>query len=226
MVDDTRLKEVMEAQRKKELLLMEERAQRQASEQQIQTQLEGMHQSHAALVEGKWLIQQQLGDIIQQVQSYNKNKSVLGEGYMAHVEKSPSPQHQSQSFQNDSGSMGSQGQGFLIPKIEFPRFDGDGPRSSIRKCTRYFHIVHTIPDDQKVPLALVHFDGKAELWYQGLSKSRGMLTWPQFMQAVYERFNGNDPGTIVGIHKVAAASRHSREVHGKVQRVKITRHDL
>ncbi|KAL0313371.1 UNVERIFIED_CONTAM: Retrovirus-related Pol polyprotein from transposon.6 [Sesamum radiatum] len=117
---------------------------------------------------------------------------------MAHSERSPSPHHHSHSFQQDFGAGGSQGQGRSIPKIEFLKFDGEEPRSWIRKCIRYFHIVHTIPEDQKVSLASVHLDGKAELWYQGLTESRGMLTWPRFMQAVYERIDSNDPGMILG----------------------------
>ncbi|KAK4441324.1 hypothetical protein Salat_0467300 [Sesamum alatum] len=117
---------------------------------------------------------------------------------MAHGEKSLSPQHHAQSFQNDSSTLGSQVQGRSIPKIEFPGFDCEEPISWIRKLICYFHIVHTIPEDQKVPLASVHLDGNAELWYQGLTENRGILTWPQFMQAVYERFDGIDPGMILG----------------------------
>ncbi|KAL0378880.1 UNVERIFIED_CONTAM: hypothetical protein Sradi_3193500 [Sesamum radiatum] len=60
MEHGTRLKDVLEAQRKQELLLMDEGAQRQAAEQQIQSQLDELQQSYTELLEGQKVIQQQL----------------------------------------------------------------------------------------------------------------------------------------------------------------------
>ncbi|KAL0371095.1 UNVERIFIED_CONTAM: putative mitochondrial protein [Sesamum angustifolium] len=52
-------------------------------------------------------------------------------------------------------------------------------------------------DDQRVSLASIHLEGKAELWFQGLVE-KGLPTWQQFVEEVYERFGGVDPGAILG----------------------------
>ncbi|KAK4412819.1 hypothetical protein Salat_2929100 [Sesamum alatum] len=41
-------------------------------------------------------------------------------------------------------------------------------------------------------------NGKTELWFQGLVEGKGMPTWNQFVQAVYERFDGTYPWMILG----------------------------
>ncbi|KAL0423910.1 UNVERIFIED_CONTAM: hypothetical protein Sradi_0925800 [Sesamum radiatum] len=84
-----------------------------------------------------------------------------------------------------------------MSNIEFPKFNGDEPRGWIRKCQWYFQTVYTIPNDQRVSLASIHLEGKAELWFQGLVE-KGLPTWQQFVEEVYERFGGVDPGAILG----------------------------
>ncbi|KAL0444803.1 UNVERIFIED_CONTAM: hypothetical protein Slati_2203000 [Sesamum latifolium] len=63
MADGTRLKEIQEAQKKTDILFMDERARRQASEDEIHGRLD---------------------------QQYNRNKSILGEGLTTSVEKGSS----------------------------------------------------------------------------------------------------------------------------------------
>ncbi|KAL0342958.1 UNVERIFIED_CONTAM: hypothetical protein Sangu_1183200, partial [Sesamum angustifolium] len=89
-----------------------------------------------------------------------------------------------------------------IPEIELPRFDGEVSRSWIRKCIRYFHIVHTIPKELRVSLAFVHFERKAKLWFQGFWKKKYAY---MATIAMYERFGGND---FRRIHQTGATIKH------------------
>ncbi|KAL2252501.1 UNVERIFIED_CONTAM: hypothetical protein Sindi_0044800 [Sesamum indicum] len=47
---------------------------------------------------------------------------------------------------------------------------------------------HPIPEDQKVSLAAIHMEGRAELWYQGHVEKRGMPSWTELALAMLERF--------------------------------------
>ncbi|KAG8391711.1 hypothetical protein BUALT_Bualt01G0215600 [Buddleja alternifolia] len=82
--------------------------------------------------------------------------------------------------------------------MEFPKFEGDGPRNWIIKCNRYFQIVSTFLEEQKVPHASVHMEGRAELWYQSFMEGIELPTWSQFTTATLERFDDHNPEVLVG----------------------------
>ncbi|KAK4388623.1 Retrovirus-related Pol polyprotein from transposon [Sesamum angolense] len=97
MADGTRLKELQEFQRKTELVLMDEKAKRQASEDQLHTRLdqineaqEGLQATVMNLEHSIGAMQQQLKSIAEQLQNYNRNKSILGEGLTASIERGSS----------------------------------------------------------------------------------------------------------------------------------------
>ncbi|KAL0389285.1 UNVERIFIED_CONTAM: hypothetical protein Scaly_0285600 [Sesamum calycinum] len=75
---------------------------------------------------------------------------------------------------------------------------GDNPRAWIRKCNRYFQLISTIGEDQKVPLASVHLEGKADVWFQGSMEGKGSLSWQEFVSAVLERFEDLDCEKVMG----------------------------
>ncbi|KAK8983583.1 hypothetical protein V6N11_073987 [Hibiscus sabdariffa] len=52
----------------------------------------------------------------------------------------------------------------LCPKIELQFFDGDNPRSRVRKCDKFFTIF-SIPDASKVEIASMYLVGRAETWF-------------------------------------------------------------
>ncbi|KAG8362934.1 hypothetical protein BUALT_BualtUnG0022000 [Buddleja alternifolia] len=91
MAESTRFKDVLDAQKKQELLLLEERAQRQTSEAFFHDQIE--HISHVqkdiqlTMDNNHKMLQQQLQHMVEQMQAYNRNKSVLGEGLHAPLER-------------------------------------------------------------------------------------------------------------------------------------------
>ncbi|PIN25072.1 hypothetical protein CDL12_02189 [Handroanthus impetiginosus] len=76
-----------------------------------------------------------------------------------------------------------------FPKVEFPYFDGVDAKGWIRKCNWYFQVISTFPDDQKMPLASVHFQGKVEVWFQNFIGGRAIQTWEELVIVVMEHFD-------------------------------------
>ncbi|KAL0361047.1 UNVERIFIED_CONTAM: Retrovirus-related Pol polyprotein from transposon.6 [Sesamum radiatum] len=80
--------------------------------------------------------------------------------------------------------------------MEFPVFNGEEARTWIRRCTRYFQMI-PIPKEQKVSLASVYMQGRAELWFQGHLEKRGMPTWSELVIIILRRFEDLDYERVV-----------------------------
>ncbi|KAL2248440.1 UNVERIFIED_CONTAM: hypothetical protein Sindi_2696300 [Sesamum indicum] len=192
MADGTRLKELQEAQKKTEVVVMDEKARRQASEEELHRRMDQMAES-----------------MVEQLQIYNRNKSVLGEGLTASMERgsssraamnttyrpegtNPLRQEGATTFRQETLSPRQTSSCNALNKLEFPYFDGDNARSSARRCTRYFQMIR-IPEDQKVFMASVYMQGRAELWFEDLDYERVMtafnkLQYETTVNAYLERF--------------------------------------
>ncbi|KAK4428919.1 hypothetical protein Salat_1191900 [Sesamum alatum] len=109
----------------------------------------------------------------------------------------------------DSDSSGTPSRLPSLSNIELPRFNWDEPGGWIRKCQWYFQVVYTIPEDQGVSLASIYLDGRAELWFQRLIKGKELPNWQQFIEAVYERFEGVDPSAILGEFNTLQQGKHT-----------------
>ncbi|KAL0313075.1 UNVERIFIED_CONTAM: hypothetical protein Sradi_5706800 [Sesamum radiatum] len=151
----------------------------------------GLQNSYSELVDGQRVMQLQLQSLIEQMQLNNRGKSVLGEAPIPPKERTPVSKSDSEF------SRGSQSHFPSLANMEFPKFNGDDPRGWIRKCQWYFQTIYTIPEEQRVSLASMHLQGKAELWFQGLVE-KGLPNWQQFIEIVYARFEGVDPGAVLG----------------------------
>ncbi|KAK2982131.1 hypothetical protein RJ640_016811 [Escallonia rubra] len=75
-----------------------------------------------------------------------------------------------------------------LPKLSFPRFNGDDPRGWMRKAKQYFELC-PIHEDYKVPYASVHFDAQAEHWYAAYIKPIENVDWDSFVRDLYARFS-------------------------------------
>ncbi|KAK4421253.1 hypothetical protein Salat_2075800 [Sesamum alatum] len=156
MADGTCLKELQELTKKHDVQLMTKKSLREANENKVQTQLEDMHNSYMELLAGQKMIQQQLQGMMEQMQSQNKSKSILA---LLREGLSPFSERTSSSYQPPAPIfelMNPMPYNHLSnwARVEFPRFN----------------------DDQKVYLASVHLDDKAELWFQGLIEGKGVPT--------------------------------------------------
>ncbi|KAL2228966.1 UNVERIFIED_CONTAM: hypothetical protein Sindi_1876300 [Sesamum indicum] len=83
-----------------------------------------------------------------------------------------------------------------IHKMEFPLFNGEAARAWIRRCTHYFQMI-PILKNQKMPLASIHMQGRAKLWYQGHVEKRGEPTWQELIVIVLEQFEDLDYERVV-----------------------------
>ncbi|KAL8496188.1 hypothetical protein ACS0TY_020047 [Phlomoides rotata] len=90
-----------------------------------------------------------------------------------------------------------------LPKLDFPRFDGSNLRGWILKCNSYFKLVPVSSDSHKVTLASMHFDDKAALWYQNYSQKNIELSWAQFVEVLFARFEDiRESKVIDGFNKL------------------------
>ncbi|XP_026378286.1 uncharacterized protein LOC113272700 [Papaver somniferum] len=82
-------------------------------------------------------------------------------------------------------------------KVDFPRFDGTKPRSWLRRCTKYIQL-HPMDEEQKVHLAAMYLEGKADIWFQDYHIGKEILVWDAFQKAICLRFQELDHDDIVG----------------------------
>ncbi|KAL0446035.1 UNVERIFIED_CONTAM: hypothetical protein Slati_1731400 [Sesamum latifolium] len=97
---------------------------------------------------------------------------------------------------NETTNQSNSGSYNALYRMEFPLFNGEDARAWIRKCTRYFQMI-PIPEDEKVPLASVHMERRAKLWYQGHVEKRGEPSWAELIVAILERFEDLDHERVV-----------------------------
>ncbi|XP_012838300.1 PREDICTED: uncharacterized protein LOC105958843 [Erythranthe guttata] len=99
---------------------------------------------------------------------------------------------------NPSSSHGGEGSSH----IEFPRFNGQNPVNWIGKCRRYFSLCRT-PENEKVLLASMHMEGKAEFFYLNYVEGRGDIGWKRFSEMVAERFGDRRGDNVyTALHKL------------------------
>ncbi|KAL4378560.1 hypothetical protein GQ457_02G035680 [Hibiscus cannabinus] len=82
------------------------------------------------------------------------------------------------------------------PKIEFQTFDGNNPRSWIRKCQKYFSIFE-VPESQKLEMGTMYLVGKAETWFDGYVMKKNRLTWHEFISDLCHRSDDRNYGDVV-----------------------------
>ncbi|KAL5850318.1 hypothetical protein ACOSQ4_008331 [Xanthoceras sorbifolium] len=84
-----------------------------------------------------------------------------------------------------------------IPKLTFPKFDGTDPKTWLRKCDRYF-LIHPVPPDQKVLIASIHFEKKAEVWFQSYYDLQEGVSWREFKESLLTRFLDVEQEDVIG----------------------------
>ncbi|CAL1371587.1 unnamed protein product [Linum trigynum] len=83
------------------------------------------------------------------------------------------------------------------PRLDLPFFNGTDPHAWLRKCAKYFQI-HSILDAEKVELASLYLEGRANIWYEGWSSNRQFFQWDIFVADLLYRFGDKDQLNIVG----------------------------
>ncbi|KAK2981878.1 hypothetical protein RJ640_010395 [Escallonia rubra] len=95
-----------------------------------------------------------------------------------------------------------------LPKLDFPRFNGDDSYGWVRKAEKFFEF-NPVDEQYKVSFASIHFEGQAEFWFGTYTKAKGRVTWTEFVKDLNARFASLFRESIVGeFHKL----RHTSSV--------------
>jgi hypothetical protein len=81
--------------------------------------------------------------------------------------------------------------------LDFPKFDGEDPTNWVLKAQQFF-VYGQIADNQRVPIAYFHMEGKALQWYNWLMESGTVRSWEEFVVALKTRFAPSDYDDPVG----------------------------
>ncbi|PIN03314.1 hypothetical protein CDL12_24163 [Handroanthus impetiginosus] len=75
-----------------------------------------------------------------------------------------------------------------IPILDFPRFDGENPKTWIWRCHNFF-LKKPVDDHKKVHMASRHMDGEAKMWYMSSIAGNKSIGWTTFIKLLMERFD-------------------------------------
>lgn len=76
-----------------------------------------------------------------------------------------------------------------MPKMDFPKFNGNEARIWIDKCQTFFAMYQIPPG--RVAAATMYLEGSAAHWYQAYKSANVWQDWEQFQQAVLSEFETN-----------------------------------
>ncbi|WVZ13742.1 hypothetical protein V8G54_011308 [Vigna mungo] len=94
--------------------------------------------------------------------------------------------------------------GTRLARIDFPRFGGNAIQQWIYQCETYFAIDGT-PEDFRVKLAVIHFEGKALQWHTSFVKTLpggNLPTWTDFTSILIDHFGEIDDDPISDLMKL------------------------
>jgi len=75
-----------------------------------------------------------------------------------------------------------------LPKLPFPKFDGDNPRLWCRRCEKYF-AMYGIEESLWISVSEHYLEGSAARWFQSIESQLRTTTWSTFCQSLHDRFN-------------------------------------
>jgi hypothetical protein len=75
-----------------------------------------------------------------------------------------------------------------LPKVSFPRFDGEQPRHWKARTEKYFKM-YFVEQSLWISVSEMHFDGAASLWYQSIESDVVDYYWPDFCALLHHRFD-------------------------------------
>lgn len=75
----------------------------------------------------------------------------------------------------------------LMPRVDFPEFDGRNPKIWQHKCESYFEL-YAVPFNMWIKLATLNFTHSAAFWLQSVEPLLPTYTWKDFCTAVVDRF--------------------------------------
>lgn len=184
MAEGTRWRELQDAQKQLDQNFKSEAAKREATDAKVQDQFTGMNSMLDNLANLIATLQLQLLNN-SKGKGVGESESILGEPTPMYVAEA---QHSQYNPQNSGRMISESQEQHPLPRVEFPSFDGSAPRKWILKCNGYFQIVPNLSHAQKISLATMNFEGKANVWYHNSSSKCVNITWEQFLGVVSTKF--------------------------------------
>ena len=77
-----------------------------------------------------------------------------------------------------------------LPKLDFPKFDGENPRIWRDRCEMFFE-VYGVSESLKTRFAALNFSGAAASWLHSVECKGRVTEWEEFCTLVCERFDRN-----------------------------------
>jgi hypothetical protein len=74
-----------------------------------------------------------------------------------------------------------------LPKMNFPKFDGDHPKLWQDRCETYFEM-YSVEQSVWVRVASMHFEGSAAHWLQSVHRRIRIVTWTELCSRIHDRF--------------------------------------
>jgi hypothetical protein len=83
-----------------------------------------------------------------------------------------------------------------LPKLSFPRFDGDNPRHWRSLCKDYFEM-YSVPSSLWIRVAKQHLDGAAARWFQSIEPELNFYDWEHFCRLLHDRFDRDQKELLI-----------------------------
>ena len=75
-----------------------------------------------------------------------------------------------------------------LPKLPFPKFNGENPRRWRRRCEKYFKM-YQVDEPMWISVAEMYLEGPADRWYQSITPQLENATWDTFYGLLHDRFD-------------------------------------
>ncbi|KAH6804575.1 hypothetical protein C2S51_032822 [Perilla frutescens var. frutescens] len=186
MAENTRLKELQEAQKRLDQVWQAESLKRDAAETRLKEQISSVSKMQEGMMSKLENLSELVTSMQVQIQKDAKGKghedseSILGKPPINYMEGGS--QSRTYSIVGNRQLIDNQGGQIIVPlaKIDFPKFDGLQPRVWILRCNGYFKMILNLHDDQKIALATMNLKERLPLGISHLVPNQWTLLGPNF----------------------------------------------
>jgi hypothetical protein len=83
-----------------------------------------------------------------------------------------------------------------LPKVNFPRLEGENPKLWQSRCENYFDM-YSVESSVWVRVAIVHFEGPAAWWLQSVNHRIRSTTWTKLRSWIHDRFGHDQHESLI-----------------------------
>jgi hypothetical protein len=109
-----------------------------------------------------------------------------------------------------------------LPKLDFPKFNGDNPKIWAKKCEVYFN-VFSVPESLLTRYATLNLIDRAALWLETVEVSGRIEDWPTLCSLVFKRWDKDQHHIFM---RQILALKQTRSVAEYIEKFEDLRHQL